>query len=386
MQEIPTEGVPIRVWGGPHDDSTLEQARHLALLPFAFRHVALMADAHVGYGMPIGGVLATRDAVIPHAVGLDIGCGVRAWPIGVDLGRLLAERDAILHEVQRAVPTGFHWHDESQAARTRLFERLPALEVLEREAEKATRQVGTLGGGNHFIELQVDDDEIVWAMVHSGSRNLGKQVAEHYDGIARERCDRDGCPVPAAWQLAHLPIGSAHGAEYLEAMRFCLSFARDSRRLMAERVQEAVLGAVPEAVAGETIDVHHNYAALETHFGEEVVVHRKGAVRAEGTVVIPGSMGTHSYIGHGLASAESFISCSHGAGRAMGRKQALRSIPAHRVLAEMAERDIRLFKPKKGDVAEEAAEAYKDIDDVMTAQADLVEPIARLRPLGVVKA
>jgi tRNA-splicing ligase RtcB len=256
---------------------------------------------------------------------------------------------------------------------------------LRAEVGKAQRQLGSLGGGNHFIELQADPDGTVWAMVHTGSRNVGKQIAEHFDHVARDINRQQGSPVPPEWGLAHLECDSAAGEEYLAAMAWCMRFARENRRLIAESVQSALARHFPGIEPDPAVDVHHNYAAVEEHFGEQVVVHRKGAVRAAGTVLVPGSMGTASYVGEGRPRSESFESCSHGAGRAMGRKAALRELPRDAVLADLEERDIKLFKVHKRDVAEEAPQAYKDIDSVMGQQSDLVEPLVKLRPLGVVK-
>jgi len=382
---IDTESVPILVWGAEVDDATLAQARNLANLPFAFRHVALMADAHVGFGMPIGGVLATEGEVLPHAVGMDIGCGVRAWRTGIAVADFLPWRDRILSDIQRSVPQGFEWHRASQADRTDLFDDMPDVPALLAERDKAMRQIGSLGGGNHFLELQADPDGVAWAMVHSGSRNVGKQMAEHYDHIARDVNRSRRSPVPLEWGLAHLSVDSPPGREYLEVMGWCLRFARESRRLMAEDVRGAIARRFSDAEQGEATDIHHNYAAEEEHFGRRVVVHRKGAVHACGTVIVPGSMGTASYVGVGLANPLSFESCSHGAGRAMGRKEAKRRLPREQVLRDLDARGVRLFKSHKGDVAEEAPQAYKDIEDVMRHQADLVRPLVRLTPLGVVK-
>ncbi len=385
MYEIETDGVPVKVWGADIDEGALEQARNLGLLPFAFRHVALMPDAHVGYGMPIGGVLAALGQVIPHAVGLDIGCGVRSWCTNISGAEFSPARDTVLNDVQRSVPTGFEWHRTSQTDRTDLFDDVPDIAPLHAEIDKAVRQVGTLGGGNHFIEAQVDPDGVVWMMVHSGSRNLGKQMAEHYDKVAKAENRASGSPVPAEWGLAHLATDSEAGAEYLEAMGFCLRFARENRRLMAESVRAAIERRFPGVTPAPDVDVHHNYAAVEEHFGERVVVHRKGAVRAEGTVLVPGSMGTASYVCRGLANPESFSSCSHGAGRVMGRKAAMRAFSREHVMRELDTAGVRLFKAKKGDLAEEAPAAYKDIEDVMHLQRDLVEPVIRLTPIGVLK-
>ena len=385
MYTIDTENLPILVWGEQIDEATLAQARNLANLPFAFHHVALMPDAHIGYGMPIGGVFAARGQVIPHAVGLDIGCGVRGWKTNIPVEELLPVRDAVLNEIQRGVPQGFDWHRTSQAERTDLFDEVPDVPALRAQVAKAELQVGSLGGGNHFIELQRDPDGIVWAMIHTGSRNVGKQVAEHFDHLARDLNRSEGSPVPLEWGLAHIACDSEAGVAYLAAMGWCMRFAFESRRLIAEVVQAALdrrfAGAQPEPA----VDVHHNYASVEQQFGEKVTVHRKGAVRAVGTVLIPGSMGTVSYVGGGLALPDAFESCSHGAGRAMGRKAAMRALPRERVLADLEELDVRLFKRHKRDVAEEAPEAYKNIDDVMRWQEDLVEARIRLRPLGVVK-
>ncbi len=385
MRHIETVGLLILSWSDTVDEGTMRQALNLAKLPFAFHHIALMPDAHVGFGMPIGGVLATRGEVIPHAVGLDIGCGMRAWPTSIPAGEIEPIKRDVLHDIARSVPTGFHHHKQSQAGRTGLFDDIPDVPALRAEAEKAEYQVGSLGGGNHFIELQADEDGMAWAMVHSGSRNVGKQMGEHYDHVARAENEASHSPVPREWGLAHLPAESAKGREYLAVMRWCLRFAEESRRLMAESVQRALDRRFPGAKPGEAIEIHHNYVALEEHYGERVWVHRKGAVRAVGRVIVPGSMGTASYIGEGLGNPESFESCSHGAGRAMGRKQAKRVISRERVMAQLAERGVHLETTSRGDVAEEAPEAYKDIEDVMKYQRDLVRATVRLRPIGVVK-
>lgn len=385
MREINSEGVPIKVWGAEMDDSTMAQARNLANLPFAYRHVAIMPDAHVGYGMPIGGVLAALGKIIPNAVGLDIGCGVCAWRTGIPAEEFLGHRSAILNDVQRSVPQGFHWHRDSQRHRTDLFDSIPEIPLFSEQAHKIERQAGTLGGGNHFIEFQRDGEDVIWVMVHSGSRNLGKQVAEHYDAVARKINAADGWKVPKAWELAYLDIASPEGGEYLQAMTWCLRFAKENRRLIADSIRAVVTRRFPQASFDDVIDVHHNYAAIETHFGREVVVHRKGAVRAVGRVIVPGSMGTASYICRGLANPDSFESCSHGSGRALGRKAAMRAISPESVKAQLKESDVEFVAAKKGRIAEEAPAAYKNIEEVMDEQSDLVERVVRLLPVGVVK-
>ncbi len=386
MRVVQTEGVPIYVWGDDPDEEALAQARNLARLPFVSDHVALMPDAHVGFGMPIGGVLAAEAQVVPHAVGLDIGCGVRAWNTSVPVSDFATVRDAVLADTQRTVPQGFHWHDRSQAGRTDVFDELPDVDVLRAQAERAARQLGTLGGGNHFIEFGSDPDGMIWVLIHTGSRNVGKQMAEHYDALARAENRLRGSSVPLEWGLAHLDIGSEAGSEYLEVMRWCLRFAEENRRLIAEDVQRVIERHIPDAPKpSDPIDVHHNYAAIETHGGRQVVVHRKGAVRAQGVVVVPGSMGTASYIAEGSANPDAFESCSHGAGRAMGRRQAKRSLDRAGVISALEARGVRLVSADRAAIAEEAPEAYKDIESVMRHQADLVIPRIRLVPHGVVK-
>jgi len=383
MKVISEGRVPLKIWTDTAEDGALAQAANLAILPFAFRHVAIMPDCHQGYGMPIGGVLATQGVVIPHAVGFDIGCGMRAWPLECTRDEFMAKREAIMHDIQRVIPTGFNHHKEKQPD---WFDPSNDTPVLDREYQKSLTQIGTLGGGNHFIEAQADEDGMAWFMLHSGSRNVGFQVAKHYNALAIAMNDRWHSSVPKEHELAFLPLESDEGQTYLAEMSACLHFAYLNREHMMHAIQSILHR---EGIGwGDEIDIHHNYAVMENHFGKNVMVHRKGAVRArEGeTVIIPGSMGSASYIGVGLGNRESFMSCSHGAGRTMGRKAAQRTIPAEQVVAEMKAADISLFKTKRGDVAEECRQAYKDIDEVMANQSDLVAIEKRLRPLAVIKA
>jgi tRNA-splicing ligase RtcB (3'-phosphate/5'-hydroxy nucleic acid ligase) len=372
------EQLPIKVWADEVGAQTLEQAHHLASLPFAVRHVALMPDTHVGYGMPIGGVLATRGVVIPNAVGVDIGCGMAAARFRDFRASALSRDDlkTLLAGIYRVIPVGFAHHKQRQHLEWDTTD----APVATAEQDRAAFQVGTLGGGNHFIEIQRDDTGRVWVMVHSGSRNVGKRVADHYNGVARALQRRLGSAIPDAWHLAHLPIDSEEGQAYLADMRACVAFARTSRARMLDAV-EALVGP-----ADERLDVAHNYAADEEHFGERVVVHRKGATRAyAGEVgIVPGSQGTRSFIVRGRGHAESFMSCAHGAGRRMGRKEAGRRLDlAHEKAALDAQGILHAVK-RPGDL-DEAPGAYKDIDAVMASQADLVDPVVELRPLAVVK-
>jgi tRNA-splicing ligase RtcB len=386
MIKIETEKIPIYIWAEETDlvgfDSAIDQARDLANHPVARQHVALMPDFHVGYGMPIGGVLATKGGVLPNAVGVDIGCGMIAARTGIEAASL--DRDtlqAIRAEVHKRVPVGFKQHDRPQVLWEGARETADALPVIAKRVDAAALQVGSLGGGNHFIELQKDADGHVWLMVHSGSRNLGKQVCEHYDRIARGYMAAMLIELPSN-DLAYLPDETPEHGEYLASMHWCLRFAEESRERMLARVTEVVESVLARPIeVGTPVQTHHNYAALESHEGEEVWVHRKGAVRAQGLVTIPGSMGTASYIARGKDSPLSFGTCSHGAGRVLGRKEANRLITHEE--AEKAMEHV-VFGVRKGDY-DEMPQAYKDIDKVMLNQADLVEPEVRLTPLAVVK-
>jgi tRNA-splicing ligase RtcB (3'-phosphate/5'-hydroxy nucleic acid ligase) len=389
IRTISTEKKPIKLWLEDIDHDTLEQAKNLANLPFVFHHVAIMPDAHVGYGMPIGGVAATDAVVIPNAVGVDIGCGICA--VQTSLPRLeQAELKKILQAIRQTVPLGFKHHRKAQP-----HDRMPAippgvaekeLPVVSREYEKGRLQIGTLGGGNHFIELQLGDDGYIWLMIHSGSRNIGYQVAGHYHKLAIAFNTSHGAKIPAKWQLDSLPTDSPMGQNYLREMNYCVRFAAANRRAMIARVSEILCDFEPSVSFSPALDVAHNYAAPEVHFGREILVHRKGATRAaEGeTGIIPGSQGSTSYIVRGLGNTESFTSCSHGAGRKLGRKQAQRQLDLKDEVRRLEQQGILHAIRHKKDL-DEAAGAYKDIARVMDNQRDLVEIVTTLRPLAVVK-
>ena len=393
MKSIDKEGsrLVIKSWCDELEKQALTQAINLSNHPCTFHHIALMPDCHVGYGMPIGGVVALKDAVIPNAVGVDIGCGVRAvqtdCPVEAIEGRQIA---GIFHLLKDAIPVGFQHHKTPQEWDG--FHQAPTdIPVIDREVGSARKQLGTLGGGNHFIEIQGGDDGLVWLMIHSGSRNFGYKIAKEYDRQAQALCTRRQAPIPpfkGEDGLAFLPIGEQIADDYIRSMNFALEFARANRAAMMKVFEEIVAGELG-ASALERIDIHHNYAQLEHHFGEDVWVHRKGATPAyKGELgVIPGSMGTASYIVRGLGNLESFQSCSHGAGRKMGRGEFSRTHTVEECNREMEGIFFRGWgKGRKGkpDLSE-APSAYKDIDAVMAAQADLVEPAVSLQPLGVMK-
>jgi len=258
--------------------------------------------------------------------------------------------------------------------------------VITREFEKGRHQLGTLGGGNHFIEIQSDTDGYIWLMVHSGSRNIGYQVANHYNNLAKEFNAKHGNLVPPKWQLDYLPTNSTKGKNYLREMNFCVNFAAASRKQMMDTVCALLKKFDPGISFSPYLDIAHNYAAAERHFGEDVIVHRKGATRAtkETIGIIPGSQGSSSYIVRGLGSMESFCSCSHGAGRKLGRKQAQKRLNLREEIDKLEAKGIVHSIRHKKDL-DEAAGAYKDIDEVMGNQRDLVEIVTQLRPLAVVK-
>lgn len=399
--------VPIKVWLPSLDaleGECLEQALNLARLPFAFRHIALMPDTHTGYGMPIGGILASSEVIIPNAVGVDIGCGMGFVRTNVKASLLreittpngnLAQH--LVGQIMRDIPQGFDHHKQPQ--KSSFLDSYPVKSLYHYGAKKlpgldeAYRQMGTLGGGNHFIELQEDEDGLLGLMVHTGSRNLGFKVANYFNGLAKNFNRKTGSAVPAHYDLAYLPLESQEGQGYIGWMDFALEFARLSRRLIMERVQRVVFEAL-ERFAGikdikisMEVNAHHNYAAKEHHFGQDLWVHRKGAIRArQGELgIIPGAMGSYSFIVEGLGNPESFQSASHGAGRVMGRKEAVRQFSLAEVLADFEAKDVVLGKRRRSDTAEEYYKAYKNIEEVMNEQADLVKPILKLKTVAVVK-
>lgn len=388
-QIIKTEKKPIKLWLDDMDVGAMEQARNIANLPFIHQHIAIMPDAHLGYGMPIGGVMATEGVVIPNAVGVDIGCGMCAQQ--TSLHSLDSDKlRSLLSLIRKSIPLGFKHHKGPQDHRLmpKPKSKIPIddLQIVSHEYKNARTQLGTLGGGNHFIEIQKGSDGFIWIMIHSGSRNLGYKVANYYNKLAGKMSNRFGSGIPKNWQLAFLPVDSEEGRQYLLEMEYCVDFARANRKLMMERVKDALLILFAPVHFGRFINIAHNYAGRETHFHREVWVHRKGATRArEGEIgIIPGSQGTPSYLVRGKGNRESFTSCSHGAGRKMGRKQAQRSLNLHDEQKRLEDQGILHAIRGKRDL-DEAPGAYKDVDEVVENQLDLVEVIVTLKPLAVVK-
>jgi tRNA-splicing ligase RtcB len=333
--------------------------------------------------MPIGGVMATEGVVVPNAVGVDIGCGMLAMKTSL---RELSwwAREAIIEEIRQRVPVGFKSFSKNQLGLPTPSINLP---VVNREISKAHKSLGTLGGGNHFIELQYDEEGFLWVMIHSGSRNLGYQVAKHYNDMAKELNARWHTRVPAKWDLAFLPLDTLEAKEYIAEMNYCVEYALANRTAMLARVQECIGEVLSGLIDFEIpINIAHNYARMENHFGKNVMIHRKGATSAKkGEIgIIPGSQGTASYIVRGLGNKDSFMSCSHGAGRKMGRKQATRELDLEEQQAILNSQGI-VHGIRTAKDLDEAPGAYKDINVVMANQKDLVEIVTKLKPIAVVK-
>jgi tRNA-splicing ligase RtcB len=388
----PEFNAEIRTWL-PVDEiepGAFEQLRNAAKHPEVGSAIAVMPDCHVGYGITIGCVFPTVNAVLPNAVGVDIGCGMCALNTGVRYDRERMNKSFWRQwagQVTRDIPTGFNWHKRPQDLGP-LDRPLRARGLQPLMADKAAVQIGTLGGGNHFLEAQVDERDHIWLMVHSGSRHTGLRIAGHYHKLAVDVSHRRG--LAAGDDLASLPLDDQTGQDYLEDMTWATDFALESRKRMISRMREALWKeltadeiASAQAAPELFINIHHNFANLEEHDGMRLMVHRKGATSAfDGQLgIIPGSMGSASYIVRGLGNEASLNSCSHGAGRRMGRKAAHKEITATQFAASL---EGTYSKPSMSYV-DEAPGAYKDIDLVIQRQADLVEIVHTLKPIITAK-
>ncbi|MBI4648858.1 MAG: RtcB family protein [Bacteroidia bacterium] len=388
QQVIQTEKLPIKMWLYDVEESALQQIKNIANLPFAFRHVCLMPDAHSGYGMPIGGVFATKEAIIPNAVGVDIGCGMCAIRTNIPYTELSHHTlKSIMSDIRGVIPLGFEHHKERQDERRMPQDyNIDEMKVVKQEYLSALKQIGTLGGGNHFIEIQKDNENIVWIMVHSGSRNIGLKVAEHYNKVAKKLNSLWQSSINPKADLAFLPFETREAREYYAEMKYCVEFAFGNRSLMMDRIVEIFRTTIKDITFEAMINIAHNYAAWEKHFDEKVLVHRKGATSAKAgeTGIIPGSQGTSSFIIEGLGNPESFMSCSHGAGRIMSRNQAIKTLDLEEEKTRLDKLGIIHSIRHKRDL-DEAASAYKDISQVMNLQSDLVKILYKLSPLAEIK-
>lgn len=393
MQILSTAGVPVFLWteGVPVEEAAIKQLRNIASMPFIHKHVAVMPDVHLGKGATVGSVIATNGAIIPAAVGVDLGCGMTALKTGVKAGDLPTSLNRLRSEIEAAVPVGNGAggsHDcvpkGAKAAMDMLYpDMLKALEGTPIKADNASQQMGTLGGGNHFIEVCLDETDTVWLMLHSGSRGIGNKIGTYFIAKAKEDMRRWCINLPDA-DLAYIPEGSEYFEDYTRAVRWAQEYAASNRRVMMAAVTYAFKRVVTvEWQPEEYVSCHHNYIARENHFGSNVWVTRKGAVRARvGDMgIIPGAMGRKSFIVEGKGNRVAFDSCSHGAGRSMSRSEAKR-----RFTVEDHERETAGVECRKDEgVIDETPLAYKDIDAVMKAQEDLVSIKHTLRAVLCVK-
>ena len=376
----------ILCWCENPEQGAIDQAINISKHPWLVGNVCLMPDTHEGYGMPIGGVAALDGAICPNMVGVDIGCGMLAVKTSLtDIN--IDNLKSILGIIRKKVPVGFNHHKEKQ--QHPIFDDVSVWEntiICKQEFQSAQKQIGTLGGGNHFIEIQKGSDGHIWFMIHSGSRNLGKKVADYYNNRAVELCKMWKQEDLIKNQLCVLPMGTDDFTLYHKEMSICLNFSNANRSLMAKFIKEAFVEILSDIEFEDEINIQHNYAALENHFGKNVWVHRKGATLArENTIgIIPGSQGTSSYIVRGKGNEASLCSCSHGAGRKMSRKKAREELNLENEKKVLDDKGILHGIRGVADL-DEASSAYKDIDVVMSEQQDLVDILVKLEPLAVVK-
>src|SRR6266496_309798 len=386
---IKGQHVDIRLWTQPEtvEDQAMRQLHNIAALPWTFKHVAVMPDVHYGKGATVGSVIAMRDAVSPAAVGVDIGCGMTAVRTSLTAEDLPASLGRLRGLLERAVPVGFAQH-RTEAFTARDAEDWPTFwksfdgltQAVKANAEKALHQMGTLGGGNHFIEICLDTQKQVWVMLHSGSRGIGNLLAQHHIEVARGLAHNEELPDP---DLAVFLANTPEMSEYRHDLFWAQDYARRNRAVMLRLISDVLRTQFPEISFDAPISAHHNYVAEETHFGEEVLVTRKGAIRAgRGEMgIIPGSMGTGSYIVRGLGNPDSFESASHGAGRRMSRNKARKQFTE----ADLAAQTTGVECRKDAGVVDEIPAAYKDIDEVIRNQDDLVEVVTKLKQVICVK-
>ncbi|WP_201617353.1 RtcB family protein [Psychrobacter urativorans] len=397
LNENGKNGVPIKIYTTDIDQGALQQLRNLAQLEFVHSHIAVMPDVHVGIGATVGSVIPTKSAIIPAAVGVDIGCGMNAVRLSLSAGDLPDSLRNLRHVVEQQVPVGFNMHKQIQIKMSTLdplakrlqpiTDKHPGLlKMLKGFEHTWAKQLGTLGGGNHFIELCLDENNDVWVMLHSGSRGIGNCIGRYFISLAKkERQSRFG-HVPDR-DLAYFAEGSDSFDDYIEAVEWAQDYALENRRemmrLVIEALQSPQSGLPRFQLTKEAINCHHNYVNEEVHFGEQVYVTRKGAISAyaDELGIIPGSMGVKSFIVRGLGDSQSFCSCSHGAGRRMSRSKAGRTFTVDELKSQTEGVECR----KDKSVLDEIPGAYKDIDEVMANQSDLVEVVHTLKQVMCIK-
>lgn len=393
-QVLTEQRVPVKIWTDEVDERSREQLANIATLPFIHHHVAAMPDVHLGIGATIGSVIATHKAIIPAAVGVDIGCGMVAARLSITANDLDEKSlKKVFDQISRDVPVGRAQHRDDrvlveavrpfEAGLMALTERHPQLLKAFGKFSKWMNQMGTLGGGNHFIEVCLDEADQVWVMLHSGSRGIGNAMADYFIQLARQDMERWMIQLPDR-DLAYFPEGTEHFDDYVEAVHWAQEYAMQNRRSMLDLLLSALARHLPAfEIADMTVNCHHNYVAMEHHYGENVWVTRKGAIRAsDGDLgIVPGSMGTRSYIVRGKGNPESFCSSAHGAGRRMSRTAAEKQFTED----DLARQTAGVICRKDKGVLDEIPGAYKDIDTVMANQSDLTEILHTLKQVVCVK-
>lgn len=394
QQVLTNQRVPVKIWTNDVDNRSKEQLTNIASLPFIHHHVAAMPDVHLGIGATIGSVIATHKAIIPAAVGVDIGCGMVAARLSLTANEIDEKAlQKVFDQITRDVPVGRGQHADNkvlvEAAKPfeqglkSLMDRHPELLKSFGKLSKWTNQMGTLGGGNHFIEVCLDESDRVWVMLHSGSRGVGNAIADYFIKLARKDMERWMIQLPDR-DLAYFPEGSEHFADYVRGVHWAQEYAMQNRQSMLELMLAALTRHLPAfTVETEVVNCHHNYVAREHHYSEDVWVTRKGAIRArKGDLgIVPGSMGARSFIVRGLGNPESFCSSAHGAGRTMSRTAAEK----HFTEADLIEQTAGVICRKDKGVLDEIPGAYKNIDEVMANQSDLTEILHTLKQVVCVK-
>jgi tRNA-splicing ligase RtcB len=395
VQKIISKGkVPVKIYTDDIEHEAMQQLYNLSQMSFVHSHIAAMPDVHFGRGATVGSVIPCKGAIIPAAVGVDIGCGMNAMRLSIKSDQLPDSLSRVRSAIEKAIPVGFDRHKTDRARAStirglspgldRVLGKHPKLLKMQKKPYQTwVRQLGTLGGGNHFIELCIDENDDVWIMLHSGSRGIGNIIGQYFIRLAQQDMGRHLHQLPDK-DLAYFNEGAEHFDDYVDAVHWAQDYAMENRREMMRLIVEALKKELPKfGVSKEAINCHHNYVAIEQHFGENVYITRKGAIRAgEGELgIIPGSMGARSYIVRGKGNPESFSSCSHGAGRRMSRRKARKSFSQEDLEAQTAGVECR----KDKGVLDEIPGAYKDIDVVMDNQKDLVEVVHGLRQVVCVK-
>ncbi|MEK7434755.1 MAG: RtcB family protein [Cyanobacteriota bacterium] len=386
MEVMQSGGKPIKVWTdiSQIEAQAIQQLERISRMPFIYDHVAVMPDVHLGKGATVGSVIATKGAIMPAAVGVDIGCGMLAAKTNLNAKDLPDSLFQLRSEIEKVVPVGFGCQKDDFYGNMLDFKNISVYNDLDPKIiTRASTQVGTLGGGNHFIEICLDSENNVWIMLHSGSRNIGNEVASMHIKIAKGEMKKAFKNLEDP-DLAFLTEQTQEFKNYVNDVFWCQEYALKNRKTMFNNILEAIQKIKPDTkIIGEITSCHHNYVSIEEHFGEQVYVTRKGAIRAEiGDLgIVPGSMGTNSYIVKGKGNPDSFNSCSHGAGRKMSRTKAKATFNVEDLIAQTKNVECR----KDQGVLDEIPSAYKDIKEVISNQKDLIEVVTELKQILCIK-